>query len=168
MRIEHLVPIVAMMLLAVTSESQAFCFSDAAKRYGVNEKILIAIAKVESNFNPSAININKNGSVDHGLMQINSQHLKKLARFGIDKKSLMDPCTNVHVGAWILAEVIQRHGKKWWAVGAYGAGGRSSKEILREQYAAKVINALNAIEKKPATTKMAFSNEIHVGMQVVD
>lgn len=85
MKTKHLAPMV-IMLLSMNVESQAFCFSEAAQRYGINEKILIAIAKVESNFNPSAININKNGSVDHGLMQINSQHLNKLAALGIDKK----------------------------------------------------------------------------------
>lgn len=167
MKTKQLAPIV-IMLLSVTDESQAFCFSEAAQRYGINEKILIAIAKVESNFNPSAININKNGSVDHGLMQINSQHLKKLAALGINEKNLMDPCTNVHVGAWILAEVMQRHGNKWWAVGAYGAGGRASKENLREQYAAKVFRALKTIDRKPATAKMIALEKASVGMQVVD
>ncbi|MFC0022236.1 transglycosylase SLT domain-containing protein [Neisseria gonorrhoeae] len=32
-----------------------------------------------------------------------------------------NPCTNVHIGAWILANSYRQHGKSWEAVGAYNA-----------------------------------------------
>lgn len=37
-------------------------------------ELLIAIAKAESGMNPNAINVNRNGTVDRGVFQINSIH----------------------------------------------------------------------------------------------
>jgi soluble lytic murein transglycosylase-like protein len=115
------------------SHAQA-CWEQAATRYAVNPYLLYAIAKTESGLNPSAINRNKNGSYDLGLMQINSSWFPTLRRFGIDEQQLLDPCTSVHVGAWILAQNMQRMGNTWEAVGAYNA----SKSDLRMKYALKV------------------------------
>lgn len=110
------------------------CWDQAAVRYGVNPHLLYAIAKTESGMNPSAINRNENGSVDLGLMQINSIWFPTLRRHGIDEKALLDPCTSIHVGAWILAQNLRRMGNTWEAVGAYNAG----KFDLRMKYALKV------------------------------
>ncbi|MBV5267448.1 MAG: lytic transglycosylase domain-containing protein [Burkholderiaceae bacterium] len=78
-----------------TTWANAFCFAEAAQRYGVDERLLMAIAKQESDFKPHATHTNENGSVDVGLMQINSQHFKTLRRFNITEQSLLDPCVNV-------------------------------------------------------------------------
>ena len=140
---------IAFVLVALLSipAANAFCFSDAAKRYGVSEMLLKAIAKTESNFNPAATNTNTNGSIDYGLMQINSQHLKRLAKYNITEVDLMDPCVSVNVGAWILSEAIRTHGPNWRAVGAYGAGSRPDREQSREEYAAKVSKSMRIVEK---------------------
>jgi hypothetical protein len=88
-------------VLAVTalliSSSASACWEDAAARYGVNPYLLYAIAKTESNLNPSAINRdNKNGSYDIGLMQINSRWLPTLRKYGIEESQLWDACLNIH------------------------------------------------------------------------
>jgi len=137
--------------------AEAFCFSEAAHRYGVSELVLRAIAKTESNFNPHALNLNINGSVDYGVMQINSQHLKHLALYNITAKELMDPCTSVNVGAWILSEAIKTFGSNWRAVGAYGAGTHPDREQMRHEYATKVAKSLRALSRGlpiKATTKI--------------
>jgi soluble lytic murein transglycosylase-like protein len=111
-------------LLALTysaTAAGASCWDEAAQRYAINPYLLYAIAKTESGMNPAAIGHNKNGSRDIGLMQINSHWLPVLERNGIDERALMDPCTNIHVGAWILAQNMRRHGNSWTAVGAYNA-----------------------------------------------
>jgi soluble lytic murein transglycosylase-like protein len=111
------------------------CWEEAAARYGVNPYVLYAIAKTESNLNPAAINrANKNGSYDIGLMQINSGWLPTLRKHGIGEAQLMDACTNIQVGAWVLAQNMRRMGNSWEAVGAYNA----RDEQLRIKYALKV------------------------------
>ena len=90
------------------------CFHQAAQRQNLPAAALVAVAQQESSFNPSAINVNKNGSADYGIMQINSYWLPKLSTFGIQKEHLFDACTNIHVGAWIFAQGIVSHG---WKIG---------------------------------------------------
>jgi soluble lytic murein transglycosylase-like protein len=44
----------------------------------------------------------------------------------------------VHVGAWVLAQAMQRHGNTWTAVGAYHAG----PGPYRDRYVRRVQQAL--------------------------
>jgi soluble lytic murein transglycosylase-like protein len=97
------------------------CWDEAARRYGVNSALLYAIAQTESSLNPRAIGHNRNGSRDIGLMQINSWWLPRLAVYGLQERHLFDPCTNIHIGAWILAGNLHRLRDPWEAVGAYHA-----------------------------------------------
>ncbi len=110
------------------------CWDDAAQRYQVSSALLYAIARTESGLNPLAIGRNGNGSRDIGLMQINSAWLPTLASHGIGERELFEPCTNIHVGAWILAGNVSRLGYIWDAVGAYNA----TRPALRRAYIEKV------------------------------
>ena len=114
------------------------CWEQAAARYSVNPALLVAIARTESGLNPLAINRNRNGSRDIGLMQINSRWLPSLAMHGISERDLLDPCTSIHVGAWVLAGNVQRLGNTWEAVGAYNA----RNPVLRHAYAQRVYRQL--------------------------
>lgn len=120
----------------------AFCFSEAGDRYGVDPLLLISIAQVESSMNPKAINKNKNKSIDVGLMQINSIWFSILGKsWGITKDSLIeDPCQNVYVGAYILALNIKKNGVNWKSIGAYNAGFSDKNEPKREVYSKKIYN----------------------------
>jgi soluble lytic murein transglycosylase-like protein len=135
MRILNILIIAAALMVSTSAQA---CWEDAANKYGINAYLLYAIAKTESNLNPRAINRNKNGSVDIGMMQINSSWLPTLSKYGLTETSLYDACTSIHVGAWILAQNIRRYGNTWTAVGAYNA--RSSE--LRLRYAMKVYRNL--------------------------
>ena len=124
------------LLLFFTHHVCAFCFEDAGRKFGVSPQLLWAIAKTESHFNPAAINYNKNGSFDYGLMQVNSSWYEELGyarwmRFG-------DACYNVQVGAWILSQCIQRYGYSWVAVGCYNGVSKDK----RAAYANSVYQAL--------------------------
>jgi len=126
--------------LALASLPAQACWEEAAQYYGVNPYLLYAIAKTESSLNPSAINRNKNGSYDIGLMQINSSWLPTLRKYGVEEKDLYDPCTSIQVGAWILSQNMRRMGVTWEAVGAYAAVSPEK----RIQYAKKVQRNLPA------------------------
>lgn len=70
------------------------CWDEVAQRHGVPADLLYAVAKVESGLNPKAVNrahVQRTGSIDIGLMQINSRHLPKLAKRGITESNLFEP-----------------------------------------------------------------------------
>lgn len=126
-------------MLLVVPGAKADCFANAARTYRIDETLLRSIAAHESSNRPQAINVNKNGSIDYGLMQINSSHLPRLAKSNISKETLLnDACVNVHVGASVLAEAIRAFGPTWRAVGAYGAGHLPNREEARAKYASLV------------------------------
>lgn len=121
------------------------CFLESGERYGISPVLLRTIAEVESGLDPAAMHVNANGSIDIGLMQINSWWFPELKRHGIGPEDLWDPCLNVGVGAWILAGNIRQYGYGWRAVGAYNAGTRTDSvtERRREDYAIRVYRRLS-------------------------
>jgi len=115
------------------------CWDHAERSFGIEARLLNAIAQVESGMNPVAVGKNRNGTYDYGLMQINSIHLPSLRKLGIDAEVLkQDPCTSVLVGASILADMMKIYGYSWEAVGAYNAGTAKNRHHLRMRYANKV------------------------------
>jgi soluble lytic murein transglycosylase-like protein len=95
---------------------------EVGQKYGLSPHLLYAMARTESGLNPLAIHRgNADGSYDIGLMQINSAWLPRLRAIGISEEQLLDACTNLDVGAWILAQDMRRLGASWDAVGAYNA-----------------------------------------------
>lgn len=138
-------------LLAACGAAHSFCFDEAGEIYNVNPKLLRGIAQVESSMNPGALNLThtqRTKSHDIGLMQINSGWLPTLAKRGITREALIEqPCTNVKVGAWILARTMAREGASWNGVGAYNAVCTQLKgdacTQARMTYATKVWKAMN-------------------------
>lgn len=125
---------VAALNAMACNAAHADCFDEAAAYHHVNPHVLRAIAWVESRNRPDARNVNQNGSIDYGVMQVNSIHLRKLSEYGVDASTLMEPCKNVYIAAWHLRKQVDRYGNTWAAVGAY----HSATPTLRDGYAAKV------------------------------
>ena len=135
--------------LLAPQASFAWCFERAAASTGLNPGLLRAIAAAESDLNPRAVNRShraRTGTVDVGLMQINTSWLPALRRHGIAEAQLLEPCTNVQVGAWILADLVARLGDRWEAVGAYNAScvrlGPADCQATRQRYAWRVHRRL--------------------------
>ena len=76
-----------------------------AQAFPENPKVMIAIAKAESNLDPNATNVNTNGSTDTGLFQINSIH-------GEDELSLFDVDKNIAVAR----KIYDKQGLSAWSV----------------------------------------------------
>lgn len=136
--------------MPLTSATQ--CVVKAAERHSVNPWVLKAILKVESNFKPSAVTRNTNGTVDLGMAQINSIHLKELSKFGIAEGDLLNPCVSTYVAAWHLAKQHRRHGNTWFAVGAY----HSATPCFNTRYVGLVWNTLidwNVVQAERAVVR---------------
>ena len=130
---------VACLLSTSAASAAPDCWRAAGQRHGIDPLLLYAIASAESSLDARAINRNRDGSHDIGLMQINSMHLPDLARQGITRQRLLDePCLSIDVGASILSGFIRRHGRTWRAVGAYNAGSASDREAARTRYVERV------------------------------
>lgn len=113
----------ALVLFGAVGTANADCWEEAGREFSIAPELLYAIAEQESNLNPRAIGHNSNGSRDIGLMQVNTYHLPRLAKYGITEQSLLnDSCRALKVGAGILADFMRRYGYSWEAVGAYNAG----------------------------------------------
>lgn len=160
-----LISTVAGVAAAIPVSANAMCWADASQSYGIPAEVLKAVAKTESGFNPKARNKNLNGTYDIGIMQINSGWLQKLEKYGIDEQSLNDACTNIKVGAWILANNAIRLGWNWNAIGAYNVG--CSKLDVKEcdrrrnKYAWKIHAAMNQVgdlRGNAIATKVGYEN----------
>lgn len=96
----------------------ASCFRAAAIAYDLPETLLLAVARGESDFEPTA----RSKANAHGVMQIlwptTAKHL------GIYRLSeLYDPCTNIDAGARYLQELVTRFdGDLHLALAAYNYG----------------------------------------------
>lgn len=141
---------IASFLLIFFSLSFSFadvsaCFEEASRRFGVPLELLVAIAYVESKFNPNAINYNRDGSVDVGIMQVNSSNFFLLRREGIveEPEDLWNPCKNVMGGAYILRLCLDRFGLTWRAVDCYNKGPSRAKSYGR--YVIRVYETLRRL-----------------------
>jgi Transglycosylase SLT domain len=144
-----------LLLLAVqTVLGESLCFDEAGREYGINPRILRAIAKVESNYNPRAINRNTNGTYDFGVMQINSLWYAVLGKERWN--TLGDPCTNIKTGASILSSCMERYGYTWEAIGCYN----SRTPDKRDRYAMLVYRQMQHIEREEKELKESFQTAL--------
>lgn len=108
--------------IAPEVKSLAPILREAATAHGVDEELLKAIIAVESGFNAKAVS--PRGAV--GLMQITPVTADRYAlpdeRRDPAAKRLLDPRTNVHTGARMLADLQRRFGGIDIALAAWNAG----------------------------------------------
>jgi len=89
---------------------------EAAGQTGVDSELLKAVIAVESGYQPAAVS--PRGA--SGLMQITSDTAQ---RYGSRADAnLLDPRTNVQIGARMLADLIKRFGRIDTALAAWNAG----------------------------------------------
>ena len=97
----------------VSGVPYADLFNQASAEYGVDAKLLAAVARQESGFNPSA----KSPAGAEGLMQLMPS---TAASLGVANP--LDPAQAVDGGARLLAQLMQKFGSTQLALAAYNAG----------------------------------------------
>lgn len=103
----------------------------AADAYGLSRKVLKALVRVESAYNPKAVS--KVGA--RGIAQIMPFNAR---RCGLpDADHLWDPTYNLRCGAKILREELDQHGDLHRALTVYNCGRIKCAE--GQQYAKKVL-----------------------------
>lgn len=120
------------------------CWVEAGRYHGVDPWLLYATAWVESGHNPAAIGRqNRNGTYDHGLMQINSSWFPVLRRHGVPENAWKNACASTYIGAWIMAKNLRRYGQSWKYIAAYNVGSVETPNQARLglAYAKKVYQA---------------------------
>ncbi|VDZ80635.1 pilin-like protein [Salmonella bongori] len=139
---------------AETVNNKYDCFELAGRDANIDPMLLRAVAWQESGLNYRITGSNAlagfGKGYGYGLMQIDSQHLLFLKKYGITKENLInDICLNIYVGAYIMAVAFNKFGENWKAVGAYNAGFKenSKQQERRTLYARKVHATYQYLKK---------------------
>ena len=85
---------------------------EKARKYGIPYELVAGVIQQESAFDPTAYNLNKNGTMDRGLMQINSNTGPGLAsQLGMKYEVGMEfvPEIAVEMGSYYLAQLYNRN-----------------------------------------------------------
>lgn len=132
------------------------CATRASKVTGLPVLLIWAVKRVESGgaLVGKVQNENDNGSVDRGLMQINSIWEPWVAKFGVAPEQLHDPCVSLLLGSVILANEVRAHGLVE-GIGRYHIGnpeGRKTPALRRwarerhTWYVLRVTEELKALQ----------------------
>ena len=95
--------------------------SKYAQEYGVDENLIYALIKAESNFDANAIS-NKNAQ---GLMQLMYSTAKDVAKkSGIEltEENILEPETNINIGTKYISTLLEKYECVEVALAAYNAG----------------------------------------------
>ena len=127
--------------IPLSKELQDYTRKICKKYSNVDETLVYALIKQESNFRVNALGDNGKSK---GLMQIQEMwHKERMKKLGVD--SLMTAKGNIRVGIDILSEKIDKYDDLGKALTAYNAGDSGaykyyfSKGIYANDYAKKII-----------------------------
>jgi soluble lytic murein transglycosylase-like protein len=104
-----------------------------ANAFNVDNKLVLAITKIESGFNKYAIS----SSGAFGLMQVvPSWHKEKVirARDTLGDPNLFSINTNIYIGTWILKDCIKKHVGVYAALQCYSGGTPGYADKVLKEY----------------------------------
>ncbi len=150
----------AFALLAAPSATADVCkgniFNEAAALYHLDPDLLRAITWVESRGMPGAVGPRlPDGHRAWGAAQINDVHLPELVSYGVTQRDLLNPCVNLKLSAWVLANCIQAKGATWAAVGCYNTGPGSTNTAAQARYVRLVQHAYAGYRAQSTLGKVA-------------
>lgn len=112
---------------------------DCCEHYEVPYALALAIAEVETHFDPDAVS----ATGDYGLMQINSVNHEWLLEKGLDP---MTHAGNIEAGIYIISQYLQSYGEPELALMAYNCGPGGARNLwdagtYQTDYSRKVMTA---------------------------
>ncbi|OUR90590.1 hypothetical protein A9Q81_19085 [Gammaproteobacteria bacterium 42_54_T18] len=131
---------------------------EEAKLQGVDPALVLAVAQVESDFDPNVVS--HKGA--RGVMQI----MPKTARdeFGINPALLFDARTNIRTGVTFLKQLQNRYGKVEFALSHYNGGSRVTKPDGSYQvipvtrgYVDKVLSKMKTFQQYETPSWLAYT-----------
>lgn len=120
--------------------------------YGVDGDLVRAIIGQESNGDIKATGHNKNGSTDHGLMQINSCNHEWLSQeLGI--ADFYNPSQNIQAGTYILSLLTAKYDNYHRVLMAYNMGESRTRQLWRQgirssKYSREVIRKYESLKNR--------------------
>jgi len=90
---------------------------EAAARYQVDPALVVAVSWQESRFQATAAGVNRNSSIDRGLMQLNSSTFTNLS-----EEDFYNPYLNADHGTSYLRQILDLSGNTVTALAMYNAG----------------------------------------------
>lgn len=92
---------------------------NASEKYGIEENLIYAIIKNESNFE----NTSSSHKGAQGLMQLMEETANDSAnKIGIENVDLSDPKTNIEIGTYFYSYLFDKYKDEGLALAAYNAG----------------------------------------------
>ena len=130
----------------------AACMALVAQIYALPPRVLPSIQKVEGGW-PGAVILNRNGSEDLGVMQVNAIWLPTLQRYtGLSEATIRErlihrPCFNIAAAGLIMRTYLdETRGDLMQAVGNY----HSHTPVYHNSYRVRVIGAARVLFQNPA------------------
>lgn len=112
-----------------------------ANLYNIEPHYIFGIIAVESKFKLNAKNINDNGTIDKGLMQINSSNYSYLSKkFNIRNinKEIYKPEHNIKFGTYLLAKCKNQFNNIKLAIDCYNKGPNKQK-LSKKSFYVKIV-----------------------------
>lgn len=129
------------------------------KEFGISYFLMKAIALTENaDFDNNAIMKNENGTIDIGLMQINSMWKYWLPEANITHQKLKDPDFNIKIAYTIVSKIIEQHGYSWDSIGRYHSGTPKFKERWLNKIK-KNVSYLASLDNRVALSSENFEVE---------
>lgn len=96
-----------------------------SEQYGVDDNLILAVIKAESNFDAEAVS-NRNAIGLMQLMEETAVEVAKKSKIEINednaKEEIRDVYNNIQIGTIYLSTLLERYGNKEVALAAYNAG----------------------------------------------
>lgn len=101
----------------VNDRDIALAILDAAEEYDIPISLAFSVAYAESKYKTNARNVNKNGSIDRGLFQLNNRSFPNLS-----EEEFYNARTSAHYGMSHLRFCLDTAGNEVAAIAMYNAG----------------------------------------------